>query len=238
MSSEAPCEVRAIPRASTHTCRRGPRRYSPSMQDTHDSPVQVDVTSPQRFDRLQLLVRILLSIVLGWFGITSGWLISVLFVGLPVVAAIAISTRGGAGYLAQTGPAVWRVLVWLLQFSAYMALLVDRFPSRDDPAVRPTIRYDGAPSVGGALVRLLTSIPSGLVLCVLGFVGSVLWLIAAITVLVAATVPAPLLAYQRGVLRWQARLVAYHASLVADYPPFALDTGDGAALPRATVVAP
>jgi hypothetical protein len=78
--------------------------------------------------------------------------------------------------------------------------------------------------VGSSLLRLVTSIPSAIVLCFLSLISGVMWLISAIGVLVVAHVPDSILGFQRGVLRWQARLVAYHASLVDDYPPFMLDT--------------
>ena len=84
-----------------------------------------------------------------------------------------------------------------------------------------------------ALSRLLTSIPSGIVLCFLWFVSGILWLFAAVAVLLGAAMPGSILAFQRGVLRWQARLVAYHASLVEEYPPFSFDTEDGHETPLA-----
>jgi hypothetical protein len=97
----------------------------------------------------------------------------------------------------------------------------------EDSAVQPRIRITGRPTVSSALLRLLTSIPSGLVLGILWFVSAILWFVALVFVVLGAAIPRPILGYQRGVLRWQARLVAYHASLVEEYPPFTLDTGDG-----------
>lgn len=188
------------------------------------SPIHVEVTPPVRHERVQLLLRILLAIALGWLGITTGWIVALLFVSLPLIAAIS-SSFGADRYREDTAPAVVRVLDWLLQLSAFMLLLTDRFPSSKSPNARIELPVTARPTPGTAIVRLLTSLPSGLVLMVLWFVSGVLWLVSAITVLVATTVPASILGYQRGVLRWQARLVAYHASLVDDYPPFAVDTG-------------
>lgn len=193
---------------------------------TSNDPVSVEVASPVRFDRIQLLLRMILSIGLAWIGITTGWLVCMLFVALPVIAAITITTNGSERYSEEIGPGVARVLAWLLQLCAFMLLLVDRFPTENDGPVRITFRFTGKPTVGSALARLLTSIPSGLVLGVLWFVSGVLWVIAAFSVLVTETVPGAILGYQRGILRWNARLVAYHASLVEEYPPFALDTED------------
>jgi hypothetical protein len=190
-----------------------------------DHPVQLEVVSPTRFDRIQLLLRILFATALAWFGITAGWLIWLLYVMLPVIASVALSTDR-ARYHADFAPRLWRVLEWLLQLSAFMMLLTDRFPTGADDNVRIAIRYTGKPAVGSAIARLLTSIPSGIVLAALWCVSAVVWPVAAIMVVVAARVPASLLAFQRGVLRWQARLVAYHASLVDDYPPFSFDSVD------------
>ncbi|HUJ59022.1 MAG TPA: DUF4389 domain-containing protein [Kofleriaceae bacterium] len=189
-----------------------------------DYPVQVDVVSPPRFDRVQLLLRILLAIVLGWLGVTAGWLVAVLYATLPIVAAIAISSEGSDAFTRKVAPALWRVIAWLLEFSGYMSMLVDRFPTYEDHAVKPSIRFGGHPTAGSALSRLITSLPSGLVLAVLWFVSSILWVIAAVFVLVGAPMPPAILAYQRGMLRWQARLVAYHASLIDEYPPWSFDT--------------
>lgn len=200
-----------------------------------DYPVQLEVSSPARFDRIQLLLRIGLAIVLGWFGITAGWLVVVLYGTLPLIAAIAISSMG-ARYIAELAPRLWNVLAWLLRLSAYMALVTDRFPADNRDRVQIAIRFTGQPTVGSALSRLLMSIPSGIVLCALWLVSSILWLVAAICVLANGRMPASFLAYQRGVLRWQARLVAYHASLVDEYPPFSFDGADDSA--SLTPVAP
>jgi len=192
---------------------------------TTEYPVQVEVTSPSRFDRVQVLLRIALSIILGWIGITAGWIICMMFGVLPLIAAIAISSVGAVRYHSEIATRVWRVLGWFLELWAYMALLVDRFPiERGD--VRIDIRFTGVPTIGSALSRLITSIPSGIVLSVLWFVSGVVWLVAAVIVLLGGAMPASILAYQRGVLRWQARLVAYHASLVEEYPPFSIDTDE------------
>ena len=188
-----------------------------------DSPVQVDVISPERFDRVQLLLRVGISVVMAIVGVTTAWLVGLMFVALPVIAAVAISVEGTDGYHAKVAPKVWSVLAWLLALSAYMSILVDRFPT-EERGIKAAIRFTGRPTVGSALVRLLTSIPSGFVLSLLWCVSGLLCFIAVLFVLVTTSVPSSLLAFQRGVLRWNARLVAYHASLVDDYPPWSFDT--------------
>jgi hypothetical protein len=199
-------------------------------------PVQLDVTSPPRFDRIQLLLRLTLAIALGWIGITAGWIMCLLFLTLPVVAAIAVSTRGARAYIDDLGPQLWRAIGWLLALSAYMLLLVDRFPLGESSDVHLELRLTGQPTTGSAMLRLITSIPSGFVLGLLGIVSSVMFVVGAATILVDNTVPASILAFQRGVLRWQARLVAYHASLVDEYPPFSLEEPHGRPGDRASMV--
>jgi hypothetical protein len=187
-----------------------------------DPPVRVEVASPLRYDRAQLAARVVFAIVLGWLGISVGWVSWLLYLVLPLIAAIEISMQPRE-YPARLGPPLWRGLAWLLQLSAYMMFLTDRFPL-GEPAVRFEVDITARPTVGSSLLRLVTSIPSAIVLCFLSLISGVMWLISAIGVLVVAHVPDSILGFQRGVLRWQARLVAYHASLVDDYPPFMLDT--------------
>lgn len=187
-----------------------------------DPPVHVEAASPPRYERAQLAVRVVLAIVAGWFGITIGWVSWLLYLVLPLIAAIEISTQPHE-YPARLGPPVWRALTWLLRLSAYMMFITDRFPLGTQ-AVTFEVEMTARPTVGSALLRLITSIPSAFVLFLVTLISGLLWLISAIDVLVAAHVPESILGYQRGVLRWQARLLAYHASLVDDYPPFTLDT--------------
>jgi hypothetical protein len=189
-----------------------------------DHPVQLDTVDPPQFDRVQLAIRIAIAIVLGWFGITLGWLMSLLYLVLPLIAAGAISSGGREGYTRDHGPQLWRVLSWILRCEAYLMLLVDRLPTADEAGVTITIRYTGEPTIGSALARLLTSFPSALVLGVLSIVSAFVWIPAALFVLLGAAMPRSILAFQRGVLSWQARLLAYHVSLVVEYPPWTLHT--------------
>jgi hypothetical protein len=199
-------------------------------------PVQLDVTSPPRFERIQLALRLVLALALSWLGITAGWLWCLLFLALPVIAATVISTRGAQPYVGEAGPTVWRALSWLLAFSAYMLLLIDRLPTGETTAVRTEIRLDGHPTVGSALLRLILSLPSALVLGLLGLVSSLLVVVGAVMILIECRVPSGILAFQRGMLRWQARLLAYHASLVDEYPPFSFDDRHGRPDDRASVL--
>jgi len=216
-----------------HTVRERPaydlgtraRGLLPVIGMSVPTPVHVEVNSPPRFERTQLFVRLLLALVLGLFGITLGWITVVLYLTLPLLAAIAITTIGTARFSDELAPRIRRALTWLLQLSAFTMLLTDRFPTTADPDVRVDMPIGGRPTATTALVRLASSAPSAFVLCFLSVVSGVLWIIGAFSILIAETVPSSILAYQRGLLRWQARLAAYHASLVDDYPPFTIDTG-------------
>ena len=199
-------------------------------------PVQLEVSAPAQFDRIQLLIRLALSAFFGWLGITMGWVTSALFFALPVFAAIMLSTRGPDYYLHTTTSKVWPVARWLLAFFAYMLLLTDRMPVDDRDDVRVELRPTGHPTVGSALLRLLMSIPSAFVLCFVGIAACILWLVAALSILFTRTVPPSILAFQTGYLRWHARLLAYHASFVDDYPPFSFH--DRPTTTPASMVAP
>jgi hypothetical protein len=199
-------------------------------------PIQLEVSSPRRFDRIQLLIRIAVSMFLGWLGITLGWLTCALFFAVPLVAAAMISTRGADLYLRDTAPRLWRAFRWLFAFGAYMLLITDRIPVDESTPVTSDLRTSGHPSVGSALLRLVTSIPSAFVLGFLGIVACILWLVAAASILIGRTVPTSILDFQTGFLRWHARLLAYHASFVEEYPPFSF--GDRSTLPTARMVAP
>jgi hypothetical protein len=184
-------------------------------------PVTLDVERPQKFERSHVFLRIALLVVVGWLGHPWG----LLWLGLPVVAAILISQKGGARYLDENGPAVTRALNWILDLVAYLALLTDELPGQGRHPARFEVERAGSPTLGSALLRVLYSIPSLVALAILVFVGSIVWLVAVVLVLVGETYPEGLWRFQLGLVRWEAYLLAYLASLVDEYPPFALDTG-------------
>ena len=181
--------------------------------------VTFDATRPQKFERPQVFLRIIVYFVLSFVT-------SVAYLGLPVIAAIWISQKGSEKFIAEDGPRIKGWLRWIVALYAYLYMLTDRFPSSSaEEDITFDLQPGGAPTVGSALLRLIYSIPSALVVGVLVWVASVIWLIASVMVLMQETYPDGLYDFQRGVVRWQARLLAYHASLVGEYPPFAFDTG-------------
>lgn len=192
-------------------------------------PVEIEVHSPPRFDRVQLLLRLAILLAIGILGVSLGWIVSALYLVLPAFAAVAIATRGPERYLAEVAPPLAKVLRWVTAFYAYMLIVVDYLPLEAEPrSVRLSIAPTGQPTIASALLRWITSIPSAFVLGLLAFVGGILALLGALSVLGTHTQPAGMLRYQRAVLAWQARLLAYHASVVQEYPPFHLDLESGA----------
>ncbi len=190
-------------------------------------PVTFDVTRPEKFERPHVFLRIVVGVIVSF---VASWAIGLVYLVFPVIAAIFVSQKGGEKYLAEDGPRVTRWLRWVVAVYAYLGLLTDRFPTeKPEEIVRFEVRTGGSPTVGSALLRLIYSIPSAIVLSVLGIVSAVIWVIAAIMVLVQESYSEGLYNFQRGVLRWEARLLGYHASLVDEYPPFALDTEPEAA---------
>jgi hypothetical protein len=184
-------------------------------------PVTFDVARPPGFQRAHVFLRVALLVVVGWIGHPIG----LLWLGLPLVAAILVSQKGGQRYLDEDAPTVTRVLNWILDLVAYLALLTDQLPGRGEHPVRFQVDRSGSPTVGSALLRILYAIPSLIVLAILTFVGAIVWVIAVVLVLVDENYPDSLWRFLLGIVRWEACLLAYLASLVDRYPPFALVTG-------------
>jgi hypothetical protein len=190
-------------------------------------PVTFDAKRPEKFERPQIFLRILLWILLGW-------IVGLAYFVLPIAAAIFISQKGSEKFLEEDGPKMTGWLRWIMAFYAYLAIVTDRFPSeKAEELVKFEVRTSGTPTVGSALLRLIYSIPSAFVLSLLGIVSEVLWVIAAIMVLAQENYPDGIYNFQLGIMRWEARLLGYHASLVEQYPPFALDMGTEGTSPAA-----
>ncbi len=200
-------------------------------------PVIFDVPRPQRFERSQVALRILVTLLLTLVAGAVGWIFGIFYLAVPVLAAVLISQGTAEDYFKDTKMPM--VLRWYLALYCYLAALIDRFPT-DEPETIITFesRPTGSPTVGSALLRLVLSIPSALVLIVLGLVGTVIWVIAVINILIQENYPDGLYNFQLGIMRWHARLLAYHASLVDEYPPFAIEGGHETAPPVPPPAAP
>jgi hypothetical protein len=186
-----------------------------------NGPVDFDIVRPPVFQRAHVFMRVILLIVVGWISHPVG----LLWLGLPVAAAILVSRKGGQRYLDEDGPTVTRVLHWLLDLVAYLALLTDQLPGGGEHSVRFRIERSGSPTTGSALLRIVTAIPSLIVLALLSCAGACVWFVAAVFVLISGSYPKGLWRFLRGIVGRQACLLVYLASLVERYPSFALDTG-------------
>lgn len=186
--------------------------------------IQFDVERPASYQPVQLAVRVLVMVTLAVIGAPLGWLFHVLYLLLPIVAAFA-GPAFGERYPQDVGAPLVAAIRWLLALYAYMALLTDRLPiDGAHLGVRYEVACTGTPSIGGALLRWLTSVPALIMLWVLGVISCVLWVVGVVSILVSRQVPTPIYDYQRGLLRFVARFFAHHASLVPGMPPLRLDT--------------
>jgi hypothetical protein len=192
-----------------------------------------DIEQPPKFDRMQVLIRLLVLIILSILGGVLSWAYSLIYLGIPVAGAILISQKGAERYFAEAETDMVKWLRLIIAAYAWLWLLTDRFPNLDP---KETLRFEvtptGTPSVGSVLLRIIFAIPHAFVLALLGIVAVILAVIAAIMILIQESYPDGIYGFLRGYLRWQARVLAYMAGLVDEYPPFALDTGsEQAALP-------
>jgi hypothetical protein len=197
-------------------------------------PVAVLVERPASFSRLHVLARLGIALLLSLLLIFL-WLVALIYVAVPVVAAVMISGDGPEKFARETSRNLKNWLHWLVAFDAYMTFLTDRFPF-ENPA--ETVRYEVQTATprgaGEALLRLAASLPNALALAVVGLIGATLTsIVAGLFVLVAGNYPDALYRFHLGVVTWGGRLLAYHASLTGRYPPFlpeaAAAPGSGAA---------
>ena len=190
-------------------------------------PVTFDVARPAKMARVHVVLRLVIVIVASSVTGNFGGL-GLVYLFFPIVAAVLVSQKDGARYLAEDGERVTRWVAFVVGVLAYIAMLTDELPGGGRTPVRVEIQRSGTPTAGSALLRILYAIPSALVLALIGIASWVVWIIAAISVLINETYPEGLWRFQRGVVRWEARLLGYIASLVEPYPPFSFDTGPAA----------
>ena len=70
---------------------------------------------------------------------------------------------------------VTRGLGWIVAVIAYLALLTTPCPEEVRIRFASKSSGRGSPTVSSALLRILYSIPSPIVLALLGFVGAIVW---------------------------------------------------------------
>jgi hypothetical protein len=186
-------------------------------------PVHFNAARPEHYSRVQLLLRLVVFVALGTLSVSFGTIFALVYIALPLYAAVRLASFGSAhAYVREDGPRVTKGLHWLASLFAWVGLVADRLPAREAHetvwlSVDETMPQ---PTPGTAIVRILTSLPSALVLMLLGWLGMFVWLWAALSVLVAERVGPRAFHYLVGLQRWSVRLLAYQACLVDIYPPF------------------
>ncbi|MBE7454234.1 MAG: DUF4389 domain-containing protein [Kofleriaceae bacterium] len=184
-------------------------------------PVHLQVVRPQRFTRLQHAIRVLAFVALGVLGISFGALFLAAYLGLPAFVASRLAGQRAAPAEPGDAPRLTRLLHWMAAVSAWTGLTAEHLPARSpEETVRFEIEGQTHPTPASALWRVLTGLPSALVLAVLGCLGGLVWLWAALSVLITERVGDGAHHYLEGLQRWSVRLLAYQASLVDEYPPF------------------
>lgn len=192
-------------------------------------PVTFDIDRQETYDRTQVVIRILILIVLSILAGAIGWVFGLVYLAVPVLAAVLISQKGAPQYLDESPENMQRWLAYFFAFYSYLGLLTDKLPGDDPRAVmRFDVRPDGEPSAGNVLLRIILAIPHAIVLGLLGIIAFILLIIAAIMILVQESYQQGIFDFLRGYMRWHVRMYAYLAGLVQAYPPFALDTGSEA----------
>ena len=189
-------------------------------------PVQVGAEKPARFQRVQVLLRIGIGLVLSL--ISNNVLLLGLLLG-PWYQRYSLVSAAAKGFMSATArptPRSWRFLIGL---QGYFFYATDEFPSWGKPgAVRYEYRLTGTPTIGSALLRILFVIPHAIALAVVGLLALLLALIATITVLINESVGHEIWRFLVGFVACEARVLTYHLSLVEEYPPFSLNFDEGA----------
>ena len=181
-----------------------------------DHPVQLEVTIPGRTARLHVVTRLALMVALGVLGTSA--LTWALYLAIPAVVALVISQKGGEHYLTDSAQPIVKVLRWFASAYGYLWMLTDVLPSTQGGPIELHVTPEGQPTMGSALLRLITSLPALLLLALLSALAGLLWIVAAVVVLVRERMPDAIARFIALVLRFQFRLVAYHLSIVDRYP--------------------
>ncbi len=183
-------------------------------------PVQISFERPERYQRVHLLLRIGIWIILGWMVNT---VVAILYLAGPIISAVLVAQRGGDEFHSTYGETYEKVVALLTGISAYLYLGTDQFPTWGaDASVKYRYQPSGTPTVGSALLRIIMVIPHALVLWLVGIVALIAGVIAAVSVLINESVPGGLWTFLMGFVAWEARVLSYFLSMVEEYPPFSL----------------
>jgi hypothetical protein len=180
-------------------------------------PVTFDMAPPERMQRPHVAIRILVIIVLWIVGPFLG----IFYLGIPIIAAVLVSQKGTERFFQEDAPRFVKWERYLIAAFAYMLFMTDRLPNEDpDQTIDLQATPGGTPTIGSALLRIITVIPHMVVLGIIGIAFIVVVPVAAISILINESVPSWAFDFTRGYLRWETRVLAYYASLTDEYPPF------------------
>ncbi|HVY41327.1 MAG TPA: DUF4389 domain-containing protein [Polyangia bacterium] len=185
----------------------------------HPHPVQLEVQLPSRTARIHVLTRLALLVAVGTLGVSG--LYGTAYFALPALVALVVAQKGSGSYRTECAPKAVPVLRWFAAAYGFMWMLTDVLPTSQGHPVDLRIDVSGQPTVGTALLRLITSLPALLVLALLSAVAGLLWIVGAVVVVFRERMPAAIFRFLAATLRYQFRLVAYHLSLVDRYPSLA-----------------
>ncbi|MCZ6546461.1 MAG: DUF4389 domain-containing protein [Chloroflexi bacterium] len=187
-------------------------------------PVSVSVVKPDRFQRVHLLLRIGLWVVVTYL------FNSFLLLAGPVISAVLVAQRGDQSFHERYGEIYGKVVAFIMGLQGYMFFASDDFPEWGEGG---SLRYDytptGEPTVGSALLRIIKVIPHLIALWILGILALALGFVAAVTVLFSESVPHGIWKFLMGYVAWDARVLTYFLSMVEEYPPFSLDVEERSA---------
>lgn len=187
-------------------------------------PVSVSVAKPDRFQRVHLLLRIGLWVVVTYL------FNSFLLLAGPVISAVLVAQRGDQSFHERYGEIYGKVVAFIMGLQGYMFFASDDFPEWGEGG---SLRYDytptGEPTVGSALLRIIKVIPHLIALWILGILALALGFVAALTVLFSESVPHGVWKFLMGYVAWDARVLTYFLSMVEEYPPFSLDVEERSA---------
>ena len=184
----------------------------------------VSVAKPDRFERVHLLLRIALWILLAPV-LNSGLLLAG-----PIITAVLVAQKNDASFHERFGETYGKVVGFIVGLQGYMSFASDDFP---EWGAGGSLRYDytptGEPTVGSALLRIVMVIPQVIALWIVGVLEGVLGFVAVVTVLFSESVPHGVWKFLMGYVAWEARVLTYFLSMVEEYPPFSLDVEERSA---------
>lgn len=191
--------------------------------------VYFHVAKPDRYSPMQLLLRLAAAALLGMLGQSFGLVFILLYVGLPAYAALRLQQDDGTAFAQDDAPRLTRALHWLASVYAWLGLIVDRLP-KQEPSETVEFRVSSGPpprDSGAALRRVLSGLPSLVILAIMNVAGLVVWLFAAVSVIFSRQIGRGTHRFLVALQRFAFGLLAYQAGLVDILPSFGVTEPSG-----------